>query len=273
MQILPKKPIVVLDPAQSMTTFSIRDFWQYRELLYILAARDIRVRYKQTVLGAAWAIVQPLSAMIIFNFLFGSYVSAGDTLPYPLFAYSGLLPWVFFSNAVTNSGNSLVSNSGLITKVYFPRIIIPVAAVVSGLVDFLVAFVILLVLMIYYGVSFSPSLLLLPMLVLIIAGLATGVGMWMAALNVKYRDVGHALPFLIQIFMFASGIIAPIPEKYRFLMYLNPIAAQIEAFRGAVSGAPMPLLPILSSLILTAAILFYSVYLFRKAEDDFADLV
>jgi len=273
MPVLPENPIVVLDPDRPMTTFGVREFWQYRELLYILAARDIKVRYKQTIIGAAWAIIQPLFAMLVFTFFFGSYVSAGDALPYSVFAYTGLLPWVFFSNAVANSGNSLVGNSGLITKVYFPRIIIPLASVFSGLADFAVAFVILLFLIVYYGIALSPGLILMPVLALMTAALAIGVGMWAAALNVKYRDVRHALPFIIQILMFASGIIAPIPEKYRFLIYLNPIAAQIEAYRAMVAGMPIALPPLLSSLILTTAILLYSIYSFRKAEDDFADLI
>lgn len=274
MHVLPEKPIVVLESSRSWIALGLQDLWAYRDLLYILAMRDIKVRYKQTVLGAAWAVIQPLFTMLIFTVFFSNNANlSSDGYPYPIFAYTGLLPWIFFSNAVTNSGNSLVGNSNLITKVYFPRMVIPIAAVGSGLVDFAIAFGVLLILMVYYGVGFSVSLLMLPCLVVLTSLLAIGVGMWTSALNVKYRDIRYALPFLIQLGVFASGIITPIPEKYRFLVYLNPIAGQIEAYRSAFFGKPFDWLTLGISTLLTVGILVYSAYSFRRMEETFADVI
>src|SRR5437899_519181 len=219
--------VVVIEPTKGCVPLNLRDIWTYRELLYFLVWRDVKVRYKQTLLGAAWAIIQPLFAMLIFTLFFGRLAGIkSDGVPYPLFAYAGLLPWTFFSNAITNSGNSLVGSANLITKVYFPRIVIPTAAVMAGLVDFFFAFLTLIALMFYYRVPPSTSLLALPVLLLLTSVLALAVGMWMSALNVKYRDVRHALPFLIQLWMFASPIIYPssmVPAKWHWLMSLNPL--------------------------------------------------
>jgi lipopolysaccharide transport system permease protein len=271
---LPEKPVVVIEPSRGWTAVNLKDLWQYRDLFYILMMRDIKVRYKQTVLGAAWAIIQPLFTMLIFTIFFGRLAGLGsDGLPYPIFAYAGLLPWTFFSNAVTGSGNSLVGNSNLITKVYFPRMVIPVASVAAGLVDLAIAFVLLVAMMFYYGVGLSINMLMLPVLVLIFALLGAGVGMWMSALNVKYRDIRYALPFLIQLGMFASGIITPIPERFDWLMFVNPIAALIEAFRAACFGKPFDWLHLAVAGILTVAVLIFSAYNFRKMERGFADIV
>src|ERR1700686_5124718 len=213
-------PLIRIRPSKGWVALRLRDLWSYRELLYFLTWRDIKVRYKQTVLGASWAIIQPLFTMLLFTLFFGRLAGLpSDGIPYPIFAYAGLLPWTFFSNAVTNSGNSLVGSSNLITKVYFPRMIIPGAAVGAGLVDFAIAFVVLAALMIYYGIALTPSLLALPLLLALTALLALGVGMWTSALNVKYRDVRYALPFVIQLWMFASPIIYPaslMPQKWRW---------------------------------------------------------
>lgn len=271
---LPEKPLVIIEPSRAWVALNLRDLWQYRDLLRILTERDIKVRYKQTVLGAAWAIIQPLFTMLIFTVFFGSLAGLpSDGVPYPIFAYAGLLPWTFFSNAVTNSGNSLVGNSNLITKVYFPRMVIPIAAVGSGLVDFAVAFVLLVGLMIYYAVGFSINLLMLPVLVALTATLAIGIGMWMSALNVKYRDIRYALPFLIQLGMFASGIITPIPEKWRFLLFLNPLAAQIAGYRAAIFGGSFDWTALGISAFVTFALLVYSAFNFRRMEKSFADVV
>src|SRR5437867_5943731 len=197
---LREQPLVRIEPNRSWVTLNLRDVWAYRELLYFLTWRDVKVRYKQTVLGAAWAIIQPLFTMLIFTLFFGKLGHIpSDGVPYPIFAYAGLLPWMFFSNAVTSSGNSLVGSSNLITKVYFPRMIIPGAAVGAGLVDFAIAFVILIALMIYYRVSPNWNLLAVPLLLVLTTLLALAVGMWTSALNVKYRDIRYALPFLIQL--------------------------------------------------------------------------
>ena len=275
--LLPEKPVVIIEPSKSWVALNLRDLWQYRDLLYILTMRDIKVRYKQTLLGAAWAIIQPLFTMLIFTLFFGKLAGMpSDGIPYPIFAYAGLLPWTFFSNAVTNSGNSLVGNSNLITKIYFPRMIIPMASVASGLLDFVIAFGLLVVLMFYYGVGLSINLLILPVLLVLTSLLAIGVGMWMSALNVKYRDVRYALPFLVQLGMFASPIIYPlslVPEKWRWLMALNPLAGQIEAYRSAFFGKPFDWLSLGVSAVLTFAVLIYSAYNFRRMEKSFADII
>lgn len=274
---LPDKPLVVIEPSKGWIPVNLRDLWHYRDLLHILTMRDIKVRYKQTLLGAAWAIIQPLFTMLIFTLFFGRLAGMpSDGIPYPIFAYAGLLPWTFFSNAVTNSGNSLVGNSNLITKVYFPRMIIPMASVGSGLVDFAIAFVLLVVLMFYYGVVLTLSILMLPVLVILTSLLAIGIGMWMSALNVKYRDIRHALPFLIQLGMFISPIIYPttiVPEKWRFLLAFNPLTGIIEGYRSAIFGRPFDWFAIGISAAITFAILFYSAYMFKRMEKSFADII
>ena len=274
---MPEKPLVVIEPSRGWVPINLRDLWHYRDLFYILAARDIKVRYKQTLLGAAWAIIQPLFTMLIFTLFFGRLAGMpSDNVPYPIFAYAGLLPWTFFSNAVTNSGNSLVGSSNLITKVYFPRMIIPMASVAAGLLDFLIAFALLAVLMFYYDVALSANLLILPFLLVLTSLLAIGIGMLMSAMNVKYRDIRHALPFLIQLGMFATPIIYPlslVPEKWRWVMLLNPLAGQIEAYRSAFFGKPFDWYALLVSMVLTLAILVYAAYYFRRMEKSFADII
>ena len=271
---LPAKPLVVIEPSSGWIPLNLRDLWQYRDLLFILAMRDVRVRYKQTILGAAWAIIQPLFTMLIFTLFFGKLAGMpSDGVPYPLFAYTGLLLWTFFSNAVTSSGNSLVGNSSLITKIYFPRMIIPTASVASGLIDFVIAFGLLVVLLFYYAVELSINVLMIPVLIILTSLLAIGVGMWMSALNVKYRDIRYALPFLVQLGMFASGIITPIPENWRWFKMINPIAALIEAFRAACFGKPFDWLSLAAATVLTLAILFYAAITFRRLERSFADVI
>lgn len=274
---LPEQPVTIIEPSKGWIALNLRDFWQYRDLLYILTMRDIRVRYKQTLLGAAWAIIQPLFTMMIFSLFFGRLANVpSDGVPYPLFAYAGLLPWTFFSNAVTSSGNSLVGNSNLITKIYFPRMIIPTASVAAGLLDFFVAFALLVALMFYYGVGLSVNFLMLPVLIVMTALLAIGIGMWTSALNVKYRDVRYALPFLIQLGMFLTPIIYPsslVPERWRWLLWLNPLAGQIEAYRAAVFGKPFDWLALFISAILTFVILFYAALTFKRLERSFADVI
>ncbi|CAN5253832.1 MAG: ABC transporter permease [Pyrinomonadaceae bacterium] len=274
---LPDEPLVTITPSRKWVGLNLRDLWAYRELLYFLTWRDVKVRYKQTALGAAWAILQPLFTMIIFTIFFGKLAGiSSDGIDYPLFAYAGLLPWTYLSNAVTTSGNSLVNNANLITKVYFPRLFIPAAAVVAGLVDLAIAFVVLLLLMIYYGVTATWSLLLLPPLVVLTTLLALAVGMWTSALNVKYRDVRHALPFLMQIWMFASPIIYPssrVPEKWRLVYALNPVAGIVEGFRAALFGRHISWSILAISSAVTLLLLAYSAYSFRRMEKDFADLV
>lgn len=268
---------MVIEPRRAALAINWRDLWQYRDLLYILTVRDIKVRYKQTVLGILWAVIQPLFMMIVFTLFFGRLAGMpSDGIPYPVFAYAGLLPWIFFSNAVNTSGNSLVGNSSLITKVYFPRMIIPIAAVGAGLVDFLIACGLLVLLMFYYGISVSASILMLPVLTLFTILMAIGIGMWMSALNVKYRDIRYALPFLIQLWMFATPIIYPsslVPERWRWLFILNPLAGIIEGYRSAIFGTPFDLIGLGVSAIIILVVLIYSAYTFRQMERGFADIV
>jgi lipopolysaccharide transport system permease protein len=274
---LPDKPLIVIEPRRGSLALNLNDLWQYRDLLYILTLRDIKVRYKQTYLGILWAVIQPLFMMIIFTAFFGRLAGIpSDGIPYPLFVYAGLLPWIFFSNALNSSGNSLVGNSSLITKVYFPRMIIPISAVASGLIDVLISFGLLLLLMLYYGIGFSPNIMMLPILTLLTALLATAIGMWMSALNVKYRDIRYALPFLIQLWMFATPIIYPsslIPDKWRWLFIINPLTGLIEGYRSAIFGTPFDFVGLGVSIFIIFAALIYSAYTFRQMERGFADIV
>lgn len=271
------EPLVVIQPTGNWRLVSLKDLWAYRELLFFLTWRDVKVRYKQTALGAAWAILQPLFMMIIFTIFFGRLAgveSAG--IPYPLFALAGLVPWTFFSNAIAASGNSLVGSANLITKVYFPRLIVPAAAMLAGLVDFALAFLLFFVLMIYYGVAPTAQVLFLPVLVVMTALFALGVGTWMAALNVKYRDVRFALPFLIQIWLFISSVILPssaLGPKWRWVLMFNPMSGIIEGYRSAFFGLPFDWRAIGVAAAITVAVLVYAIYSFARVERSFADII
>lgn len=275
---VPDEPLVRIRPSKSSIAIDLRDLWAYRELLYFLTWRDLKVRYKQTVLGVAWAIIQPFFTMLIFTLFFGKLAGLpSDGVPYPVFVYAGLLLWTFFSNAVSHSGNSLVGNANLLTKVYFPRMIIPGAAVGAGLVDFFIAFGVLIVLMVYYGVSITWSIVMLIPLVALTTLLALAVGMWTSALNVKYRDIRYALPFVIQLWMFVSPVIFPssfVPQKWRWVLALNPLTGIIEGFRAALFGRkPFDWIALASSTAITLVLLVYAAYTFRRMERSFADIV
>jgi lipopolysaccharide transport system permease protein len=271
---LPDKPLVVVTADKSWVGVNLRDLWNYRELLYFLTWRDVKVRYKQTLLGAAWALLQPLLLMLIFTFFFSRLAGINSgSVPYPLFAYVGLLPWTFFASAVANGGNSLVGSTNLITKVYFPRMFIPAAAVGAGLVDLAISFGLLVVLMIYYGVGLHWSLALLPLLIILTTLLALGVGMLMSALNVRYRDIRYALPFMIQVWMFASPVIYPIPANWRWVLALNPMTGIIEGFRAALFGQQFDWPALGLSAAITLAVLLYSVFTFTRMEKSFADVI
>lgn len=274
---LPEEPLVIIEPNKAWSALDFRDLWAFRELLYFLTWRDVKVRYKQTELGIAWAIIQPLLTMLVFTLFFGRLAGVpSDNIPYPLFAYGGLLAWTFFSNSITSSGNSLVGSANLITKVYFPRMIIPGAAVAAGLVDFAIAFVILVVLMVYYGVSVTWNILMFPVVVLLTTLLALGMGMWLSALNVKYRDVRFVLPFLVQLWMFVSPVIYPssfFPARFRWLLSLNPMTGIIEGYRSSLFGRPFNWTALAASAAITLILLVYSSYSFRRMEKSFADIV
>jgi lipopolysaccharide transport system permease protein len=273
-QQVPDKPLVVVEARKSWVGINLRDLWSYRELLYFLTWRDVKVRYKQTLLGATWALLQPLLLMLIFTFFFSRLAGINSgSVPYPLFAYAGLLPWTFFANAVANGGNSLLGSSNLITKVYFPRLFIPAAAVGAGLVDLAISFGMLVVLMIYYGVSFHWGFALLPLLIILTTLLALAVGMLMSALNVKYRDIRYALPFMIQVWMFASPVIYPIPDKWRWVLALNPMTGIIEGFRAALFGQGFDWLALGFSAAITLGLLVYAAFVFTRMEKSFADVI
>jgi lipopolysaccharide transport system permease protein len=274
-----EKHEVVIRPQKGWIPVNLKELWQFRDLLYFLSWRDIKVKYKQTVLGAAWAILQPFTTMIVFSILFGKLAKVpSDGIPYPIFVYAGLLPWNYFSSALSNSGNSLVASSNLITKVYFPRLIIPASASLSSLLDFFIASIILIGMMVFY--HFTPDTLgivMIPVLVFLTFIVAVGCGLWLSALNVEYRDFQYVIPFLVQIWMFATPVIYPVtlfPEKYRWLLSLNPMGGIIEAFRASTLGHQ----PInWNSLIISSAIgftvFFTGMLYFRKVERSFADVI
>jgi lipopolysaccharide transport system permease protein len=273
---LPEEPLVVIEQRDSWISIDVAELWRNRELLYFLIWRDIKIRYKQTVLGAAWALLQPAFMMLIFTLVFGRLAGGSAGVPYPLFALAGLVPWTYFANAVSNSGNSLVSNVHLVTKVYFPRLIMPAAAVLSGIVDLFLALLLLGGMMVYYGVRLTPHILMLPILLGLTTLCALTTGMWTSALNVKYRDVRFALPFVIQLWLFASSVVVPssvIPPHLRWLLYLNPMSAIIEGCRSALFSTPFhwQALGLATSLTLVAFVV--AAHFFKRTERGFADFI
>lgn len=275
---LPDEPLVTIHPSGPRAALDLRELWSYRELLYFLAWRDLKVRYKQTVLGIAWVVLQPLFLMIVFTVFLGmlARVPSEPGVAYPLFVYVGLLPWTFFSTAVTSAGSSLVSSSYLITKVYFPRIIIPSAVILARLVDFGIAFVMLVPLAIYYGVTLTWNLAMLPVLILLTVLLVLGLGTLVSALNVRYRDVGVILPVVVQFWMFVSPVFYPttlVPPKWQTFYALNPLVGIIDGFRAALFGRPFNWTAIAISAGITVVLLVYALYMFRRAEKVFADVI
>jgi lipopolysaccharide transport system permease protein len=257
---------------------AVLDLWRYRELFYFLAWRDVKVRYKQTALGVAWAVLQPVMTMVIFTLLFGKLGNMpSDGIPYPLFYFAALLPWTYFAATLSHSGSSLVANANLVTKVYFPRVILPTSAAFSGLVDFAVGCVLLFGMMVYYTIHPSWELLLWLPLVGLLFILALGISMILAALNVKYRDVKYTLPFLVQLWLFATPVIYPIsiiPQRYRLLVALNPVSGIIDAFRASlVPGKHIDWQLLWISSMITLAIFSIAVVYFKKTERAFADIV
>jgi lipopolysaccharide transport system permease protein len=269
---------LLIRPAKGWVSLNLKDLWTYRELLYFLTWRDVKVRYKQTILGIAWAVIQPLMVMIVFTIFFGTLAKVpSDNLPYPVFTFCALLPWTLFARALGESSNSLVANSNLISKVYFPRLVIPISAIMAGFIDFIIAFVILLAMMAWYGIIPSPAILSLPFFILLAVATALAASLWLSALNVEYRDVRYTLPFLTQIWMFASPIAYPsslVPEQWRTLYGLNPMAGVIEGFRWALLGKSAPDWGLLTASVMIVLILLITglVY-FKRMERTFADVI
>src|SRR5579863_8611331 len=274
----PALPLMRIAPPRGWLDIDFKELWAARELLYFFVWRDIKVRYKQTAIGAAWAVLQPFLTMLVFSLFFGRLAHIpSQGLPYPIFYYSALLPWMYFAGALQSTTNTIVENQRLITKVYFPRLILPISSVLSGLVDFGVSFLMFVAMMIYYGIRPSAAMLWLPVFLLLAVLTALGVGLWLAALNALYRDVRYVLPFLVQFWMFASPVAYPsalVPEKWRWLYGLNPMAGVIEGFRWSLAGKGEP--PghlIFVSAAVVAAVLLSGIAYFQKMETIIADVV
>jgi len=267
-----------IEPSTGWTQLKLAELWEYRELLYFLTWRDVKVRYKQTALGVAWAIIQPLFTMLVFSVFFGRLAKVpSDGIPYPIFCYTALVPWTLFANGLTQSSNSLVGSSNLITKVYFPRLIVPMSTALSAAVDFLFSFGVLFVIILYYGVTPSRNILALPLFISLAVIASLGVGMWLSALNVQFRDVRYVVPFITQFWMLATPIAYPsslLSDPWRTLYGLNPMAGVVEGFRWSLLGLNTPPRPILIvSFLASLAILISGAFYFRRMEKDFADIV
>jgi len=269
--------LTVIEPTKGWRMLDWRELWAYRELLWVLTARDVKVRYKQTVLGAGWAILRPFTTMVIFSVVFGQLAKMpSDGYPYPIFVYAALLPWTFFSNAIGTSGGSLVGSAHLVSKVYFPRLIIPLSSVGAGLVDLLISTGILLLMMLWYGVGWSWNLLAAPLLLMAVIFAALGVGTLLSALTVAYRDFTHLTPFMVQIWMYVTPVIFPVslvPERWQWLLYLNPMTGLVEGFRSAFLGKPFDLQGLGISFAIAIAIFLIGVAYFEKVERRFADII
>jgi lipopolysaccharide transport system permease protein len=271
-------PIVIIKPSRSWVLPQLRDVWAYRELLYFLVWRDLKVRYKQTVLGALWAIIKPFSMMVIFSIFFGKLAKIpSEGIPYPIFTYAALLPWSYFAQSLSACSNSLVGNSHLITKVYFPRLIIPISSLMSGLVDFAISFSILLAMMVYYQIIPTLLALLLPLLILMAMATALGAGLWLSALNVQYRDIRFALSFLVQFWFFATPVVYPsslVPNKWRLIYALNPMVGVVECFRRTLLGKGQIMSPMcILSIVIAVLLLVTGIFYFRRMEKGFADVI
>lgn len=275
-------PTTIIEPSTRWFSLQLDRVWKYRELLYFLVWRDIKVRYKQAALGVTWIVLQPIASMVVFSLLFGSLldVPSGD-VPYPIFAYAALLPWNYFSFSLTRASTSLVNNAHLLTKVYFPRLLIPISGVFAGLVDFLVAFVVFFILMAIYGIAPTVRIALLPALLLLALATALGFSLWLSALNVRYRDVQQLVPFLVQMWMYATPVVygsTLIPERFRWLLALNPMTGVVEGFRWALLGDRLgdaaPSSPLFAvSVVIALVALFSGAVFFRRTERGFADIV
>ena len=272
-----RERVTVIEPPAGWRAIDWRELWEYRELLWVMTTRDVKVRYKQTVLGAGWAIIRPLLTMLMFTVIFGKFAKMpSDGFPYPIFVYSALLPWTFFSSAVAAGAHSLVGSAPLLSKVYFPRLIIPLSSTGGAVVDFLVSAGLLLLMMVWYRVGWTPQLAMtLPLLVLLVIT-AGCIGTLLSAVTVTYRDFTHITPFLLQIWMYATPVVFPlsvVPERWRWLLYLNPVTGIVEGFRSALLGKPFDLVALGSSLAWAVVLLGASVAYFERVERRFADII
>jgi lipopolysaccharide transport system permease protein len=273
-----RDPTFVIEPTAGWIAPRLGELWTHRELLYFLVWRDVKVRYKQTALGAAWAILQPFMTMVVFSIFFGRLAGVpSEGVPYPIFAFTALLPWQLFAHSLTESGNSLVTNQDLVKKVYFPRLVIPLSSVLAGLVDFALAFVVLLGMMWYYGITPGAAVLALPLFVLLACVTALAVGLWLAALNVEYRDVRYTIPFLTQFWLFITPIAYPaslVPERWRVLYALNPMVGVVEGFRWSLLGSSDALSDSVgASAVMVVVLLVGGLFYFKRVEKTFADIV
>jgi lipopolysaccharide transport system permease protein len=269
---------IIIKPSEGWVNLRLKEVWEYRELLYFLSWRDIKVRYKQTVLGAAWAVLQPFLTMVVFSIFFGNLAGVpSDEVPYPIFSYAALVPWMFFANGLTKSTQSLVSGGNMVKKIYFPRLLMPIAAVFSGLVDFVLAFLVLLAMMLYFDILPTMAVIWLPLLLLLGLVTSLGVGMWLTAMNVQFRDIRYVMPFIVQVWMFATPIAYPsslLDQPWRTLYALNPMVGVVEGFRWALLGVdtqPGPMI-VVSSLV-AIGLLVSGAFYFRRMEKTFADVV
>jgi len=272
------RPFVRRQARPGWVAIDFAELWRYRELLVFQAVRDIRVRYKQTVLGVAWAILQPVVTMVVFSLFFGKLAKLpSDGIPYPVFTFCALLPWKLFTYALTYSSNSLVDNANAVTKVYFPRLILPFSAVISGLIDFAIAFVVLAGIMFYYGVRPGWPVIVLPLFIILALAVAMSIGVWLSALNVKYRDIRYTIPFLSQFWLFATPVAyssSLVPEKWQTVYGINPMVSVVDGFRWALLGRSAPSIPMLIvSIIATVVLLACGLFYFRRMEKSFADIV
>lgn len=271
-------PVLRIRPSSGWVSLQLKEVWAYRELLYFLIWRDVKVRYKQTALGAAWAIIQPFFTMLVFSLFFGRLAKMpSDGIPYPVFAYSALVPWTFFAQGLTQSSDSLVGSGNLIKKVFFPRLVIPLGAVMAGVVDFMLAFVVMILMMFYYGVTPTVNVVFLPLLLLLALTTSLGVGLWLSAFNVKYRDVKYVVPFIAQFWMFATPIAYPsslLSEPWRTIYGINPMVGVVEGFRWALLGLnTAPGAMVWVSAAVSVILLISGAFYFRRMEKTFADVV
>jgi lipopolysaccharide transport system permease protein len=269
--------VTVIEPRRGWHMLNWRELWAYRELLWVLTMRDIKVRYKQTVLGASWAIIRPVMTMLIFSVVFGQLAKMpSDGFPYPVFVYAALLPWTFFAAAIGTSGQSLVGSAHLVSKVYFPRLIIPLSSIGAGLIDLAISTGVLLLMMLWYGVGWTPNLLAAPLLLIGVVFTALGVGTLLSALTVAYRDFTHLTPFMVQIWMYVTPIIYPVslvPERWQWLLYINPMTGLVEGFRSAFLGKPFDMTGIGISFAVAVAAFAIGVAYFERVERRFADII